>query len=99
MYYYETQWLDSLLIIFLFVWLPCAFFTVNVAANKDCYVIPWFLGGFFFGPIALISIAGMPDRRSRKYMRLIAEKLEAIEPVGRGKEWEPTPSDWSEDKK
>ena len=29
---------------------------------------------------ALIAIAGMPDRRSRKYMRLIAEKLEAIEP-------------------
>jgi len=28
----------------------------------------------------LIAIAGMPDRRVRKYIRLMAEKLEAIEP-------------------
>ena len=32
-------------------------------------------------------------------MMLIAEKIEAIEPFGRGKGWEPTPSDWSDDKK
>ena len=76
MYYYETQ----LVILIIFVWLPCAFFTLTVAANKDCYVVPWFLGGLFFGPLALIAIAGMPDRRTRKYIRLMAEKLEAIEP-------------------
>ena len=30
--------------------------------------------------IEFVDIAGMPDRRARKYMRLLAEKLEAIEP-------------------
>ena len=71
--------MDFLFLPFFFIWIPTAFFTATVAANKDCYVIPWTIGGLFFGPVALISIAGMPDRRSRKYMRLIAEKLEAIE--------------------
>ena len=69
MYYYETQ----LVILIIFVWLPCAFFTLTVAANKDCYVFPWFLGGLFFGPLALIAIAGMPDKKARKYLRQIAE--------------------------
>ena len=36
-------------------------------------------GGFFFGPIGLIGVAGMPDRRLRQIMRSIAIKLEAIE--------------------
>ena len=73
-------YLGSFVFVFLLIWLPTAFFVSNVAANKDCYVFPWFLGGLFFGPIALIAIAVMPDRRTRKYMRLLAEKLEAIEP-------------------
>ena len=70
----------NFVILIIFVLLPCAFFRLTLAANKDCYVFPWFLGGLFFGPLALIAIAGMPDRRTRKYIRLMAEKLEAIEP-------------------
>ena len=80
MEYYLASFLGSFVFIFLLIWLPAAFFTSNVAANKDCYVFPWFLGGLFFGPLALIAIVGMPDRRTRKYIRLMAEKLEAIEP-------------------
>ena len=38
------------------------------------------LGATFFGPIALLSIVGMPDQASRKYLRVIAEILDEIEP-------------------
>ena len=72
--------MEYFLIAFFFIWLPIGFFTTTVANSKDYNGFPWFLGGLFFGPIALIAIAGMPDRRTRKYMRLLAEKLEAIEP-------------------
>ena len=51
-------------------------FTANVADQKECNAILWFVGGFFFGPLALVAIAGMPDKRARKYLRRIAEKLD-----------------------
>ena len=39
------------------------------------------------GFIALIAVAGLPDKRLRNYLREIGEKQNAIEPKGRGKEW------------
>lgn len=51
----------------------------NVAEAKGLDGFSWGLVGFFFGPIGLIAVAGMPDRRLRHYMRSIAIKLEAIE--------------------
>ena len=51
----------------------------NVAEAKGLNGSSWALVGFFFGPIGLIGVAGMPDRRLRQYMRSIAIKLEAIE--------------------
>ena len=35
---------------------------------------------FFFGFFALIAVAGLPDRKLRKYIRQIGEKQNAIEP-------------------
>ena len=69
-------YLGYLVIVISLIWLPTAFFTANVAGQKECNAILWFIGGFIFGPLALIAVAGMPDRRTRKYLRRIAEKLD-----------------------
>ena len=42
--------------------------------------------GFLFGFFALIAVAGLPDRKLRKYMRQIGEKQKAIEKVGESEE-------------
>ena len=81
MEYYLASYLGSFVFIYLLIWLPTAFFTSNVARSKDYNVFPWFLGGLFFGPIALISIAGMPDKKSKTYLRVIAEILDEMESV------------------
>ena len=51
----------------------------KVAEAKGLDSANWSLAALFFGPIALIGLAGMPDRRLRHYMRSIAIKLEALE--------------------
>ena len=72
-------YLGYLVVVILLIWIPTAFFTANIAGQKDCNTILWFIGGFIFGPLALIAVAGMPDRRSRKFLRRIAEKLDPEE--------------------
>ncbi len=62
-------------------------FTANVADQKECNAILWFVGGFFFGPLALVAIAGMPDKRARKYLRRIAEKLDIEDTKSSAKEY------------
>ena len=86
--------------IFIFiVWIVSALFCALVANEKGYSNVAWFFGGIVFGFIALIAVAGLPDKRLRNYLRQIGEKQNAIEPEGRGKEWEPTPSDWADEKK
>lgn len=62
--------------LFLFLWLPIGFFSNTVANSKGYNGIFWFFGGVLFGPIALLSIVGMPDKSSKKYLRVIAEILD-----------------------
>ena len=66
-------------IFLLFIWLPSAFYSAQVAHQKGYNGTDWGIGGFFFGTIALIAVAGLPDRRLRKYIRQIGEKQNAIE--------------------
>ena len=73
--------MEYFLIAFFFIWLPIGFFTTTVANSKDYNGLTWFLGGFLFGPIALISIVGMPDKKSKTYLRVIAEILDEMESV------------------
>ena len=73
--------MEYFLVAFFFIWLPIGFFTTTVANSKDYNGFPWFLGGLFFGPIALISIVGMPDKKSKTYLRVIAEILDEMESV------------------
>lgn len=61
-----------LLLIFL-VWIPCAVMSGLNAADKGHSELGWMLGGLLFGPLALIAVAGMGDRKMRRYIRLMAE--------------------------
>ena len=68
-------------IVLLIVWLSAGFYSGEVANEKGYSGAAWFIGGLFFGFIALIAAAGLPDRKLRKYIRLIGEKQNAIEIV------------------
>ena len=68
-----------IVVVFLFLWLPAGFYAGEVAHQKGYSGAAWFIGGLFFGFIALIAVAGLPDRKLRKYIRLIGEKQNAIE--------------------
>ena len=54
-------------------WIASAFFCSTVASEKGYSSISWFIAGFFFGFFALIAVAGFQDKRSRRYLRQIAE--------------------------
>ena len=70
-----------LIVVFLFLWLPAGFYSGEVAHQKGYSGAAWVIGGLLFGFIALIAAAGLPDRKLRKYIRLIGEKQNAIEIV------------------
>ena len=68
-------------ITFFLIWfyISNALFTMVVANNKEYNGIMWLLGALFFGPLALITIVGMPDKKSRQYLKVIAEILDEWE--------------------
>ena len=57
-------------------------YCLNVAEEKDNNGFLWFMGGFLFSFAALIAVAGLPDKKLRKYIRQIGEKQNAIDPEG-----------------
>ena len=67
-----------LIFIGLVSWIACAFFSSNVAKAKGYSSSSWFFAGFFFGFFALIAVAGLPDKKLRKYLLQIGVKQEAI---------------------
>ena len=67
-------------IIIFIAWIVIALFCALVANEKGYSNIAWFFGGLLFSFIALIAVAGLPDKRLRKYLRQIGEKQKAIEP-------------------
>ena len=76
----EVQYLLPFLVPLLIGAFACAFFTSSLAGIKGHDEGPWMIGGFFFGPLALLAAVGIPDLKSRKYLRLLAEHQVAIEP-------------------
>ena len=62
--------------ILLLLWfqLSAALLCYVVANDKDHPAVNWFLVGLFFGPIALIAVAGMGDRDLRRQIRLMVDK-------------------------
>ena len=67
------------LLVLITIWVASAVVASNIASAKGLDVWAWSLAAFFFGPIGLIGVAGMPDRRLRQYMKSIAIKLEAVQ--------------------
>lgn len=62
----------------LFVGIVCAGYTGQVAGAKGYDAGTWALGGFLFGPLALLASLGLPDRKLRRYVRLLAEHQGAV---------------------
>ena len=68
----------AIIVVLVIVWLASGFYCAAVAESKGHDGISWALGGLFFGFIALIAVAGLPDKKLRKYIRQIGEKQNAI---------------------
>ena len=71
----------EIFLVLVFVWFSAGFYSGQVAHQKGYSKTNWAIGGFLFGYIALIAVAGLPDRKLRKYIRLIGEKQNAIDPA------------------
>ena len=54
-------------------WIAVAFFTSDAAYEKGRDGFNWFWLGLLFGPLALLAVAAQGDRRTRLYMRFLAE--------------------------
>ena len=67
-----------ILFVLVIVWFASGFYCGVVADAKGYDGTAWGLGGLFFGFIALIAVAGLPDRKLRRYIRQIGEKQNAI---------------------
>jgi len=65
-------------IVLIVVCLIAGYFCSMVANEKGYRESSWFVLGFLFSLPALIAVAGLPDRKLRKYIRLIGEKQNAI---------------------
>ena len=78
-----------------------SFFCAQVADEKGYSGTAWAFAGFLFGFFALIAVAGLPDRKLRKYIRQIGEKQKAIEKISesKGDEWVKQSSDWESNEK
>ena len=92
-----------LVFVLLVGWIASAFFCASVASEKGYNGTAWAFGGFLFGFFALIAVAGLPDRKLRKYIRLIGEKQKAISKESeslesKDSEWVEKSSDWESDK-
>ena len=86
-------------IIFFIIWIASALFCALVANEKGYSNVAWFFGGLIFGFIALIAVAGLPDKRLRNYLRQIGEKQNAIDPESGGDQWLEKASDWDDQRK
>ena len=88
-----------LVFVLLIGWIASAFFCASVASEKGYSGASWGIAGFLFGFFALIAVAGLPDKKLRKYIRLIGEKQKAINKESdsvesNDSEWVEKSSDW-----
>ena len=62
-----------ILAVLFIIWLASGFYCGVVADAKGYDWTAWGLGGLFFGLIALIAVAGLPDKKLRKYIDKLAK--------------------------
>lgn len=64
----------TLIILFLFVWLPACFVAGTIAEDKGHSGGSWGAAAFFFGPIGLLGAVGLSDKTQRRLLKRIAER-------------------------
>ena len=63
--------------IFFIFWIICGLFASSVAGNKGHNGCMWCIGGFLFGPLAVLATLGLGDKISqRKQDELLEETRE-----------------------
>ena len=75
-----------IIFVLLIGWIASAFFCAQVADEKGYSGTAWGIAGFLFGFFALIAVAGLPDKKLRKYLRQIGVKEKAINEESKPKE-------------
>ena len=73
------------------LWFVAGFYCGLVADQKGYNGTAWAFGGFLFGFIALIAVAGLPDKKLRKYIRQIEGEKNSKEPQSDG-DWAKKPA-------
>ena len=53
--------------------LLCMCWAGEAAKQKGFKPFGWVLGGLIFGPFALLALCAMPDLKSQKFLKLMAE--------------------------
>tara|TARA_B100000212_G_scaffold124866_1_gene93734 strand:+ start:32 stop:517 length:486 start_codon:yes stop_codon:yes gene_type:complete len=66
-------------IVLLLLWSICGFLAATIASEKGYSYLTWFIAGLLFSLFALVAAAGLPDKKLRKFIRLIGEKQNAID--------------------
>ena len=65
-------------------WILCGVFASTIAGGKGHGACSWFLGGILFGPLALIAILGLRDRKlDWDTQRLINTQEEMLDEIQR----------------
>ena len=59
-------------LLLLFVGVACAAYSGVVAGSKGHNEIWWALGGLLLGPLALLAVVGLPDLKTRQWLRRLA---------------------------
>lgn len=63
----------AFLVLLVALWIPCAVFCGVIAEDKGHGGIAWFWSGLLFGPVGLLAVAALVDRKQRRYLRLLVE--------------------------
>jgi hypothetical protein len=76
-------------VIFVVIWILCGVFSATIAGGKGHGGCSWFIGGFLFGPLALIATLGLRDRkRDWDARRLLDTQEEMLDEIQRKHAWE-----------
>lgn len=57
----------------------CGLYCGVVAGAKGYDSAIWFISGLLFGPLAFLASVGLPVRKLRRYLRLLAEHQGAVD--------------------
>jgi len=65
---------DGWIILIIVSWIASIFFAMSLAGYKGYNQATAFLIGLFFGLVGLLYFVGLPDHKSQRYLRHLAEQ-------------------------